>query len=176
MKKIIPDAYNSIYKGCPCEKKDAKFKNVSFSEILKFEKVIGNNNSAEANIAGTFNYSPAKDTELNAGLQIVTATFTPDDTDNFQSLPFGEPLRIDDVTVTLYPAGHILGSAQVLLEYGGQRAVITGDYKTHADSTAQRFELVQCDLFVTEATFGLPVFQHPDPQREMQQLLVIANM
>ena len=52
VKKIIPDAYNNIYKGCPCEKKDAKFKNVSFSEILKFEKVIGNSNSAEANIAG----------------------------------------------------------------------------------------------------------------------------
>ena len=90
---------------------------------------------------------------------------------HFQSLPFGEPLKIDDVTVTLHPAGHILGSAQVCLEYRGQRAVITGDYKTQADSTSQHFELVQCDLFVTEATFGLPVFQHPKPLDEIQQLL-----
>ena len=73
-------------------------------------------------------------------------------------------LAIDDETVALLPAGHILGSAQVLMEYDGRRAVVTGDYKTHPDSTAQTFELVPCDLFVTEATFGLPVFQHPDPR------------
>jgi putative mRNA 3-end processing factor len=59
----------------------------------------------------------------------------------------------------------------VCLDYNGQRAVVTGDYKTHPDSTAQAFELVPCDLFVTEATFGLPVFQHPDPQNEMTRLL-----
>ena len=96
---------------------------------------------------------------------------------HFQCLLFGEPLKIGDVSVTLYPAGHILGSAQVCLEYGGQRAVITGAYKTHADSTAQRFELVRCDIFVTEATFGLPVFQHPNPQCEIRRLLasIAAN-
>ena len=90
---------------------------------------------------------------------------------HFQPLGFGEPLRIDDVTVTLFPAGHILGSAQVCLDYCGTRAVVTGDYKTLPDSTAQPFELVQCDLFVTEATFGLPVFQHPNPQNEIRRLL-----
>ena len=90
---------------------------------------------------------------------------------SFQPLAFGTPLQIDSVTVTLCPAGHILGSAQVCLDYIGQRAVVTGDYKTHADSTAQAFELVPCDLFVTEATFGLPVFQHPDPHSEMVRLL-----
>ena len=89
----------------------------------------------------------------------------------FQPLAFGERLAIDDVTVSLHPAGHILGSAQVLMEYGGKRAVVTGDYKTHPDSTAQTFELVPCDLFVTEATFGLPVFQHPDPMLEINRLL-----
>ena len=89
----------------------------------------------------------------------------------FQELAFGEPLAIDDAVVTLYPAGHILGSAQVLIEYQGRRAVITGDYKTYPDSTAQPFELVPCDLFVTEATFGLPVFQHPDPAAEIARLL-----
>lgn len=89
----------------------------------------------------------------------------------FQSLEYGKPLEIDEVTVTFYPAGHILGSAQVLLEYKGERIVVTGDYKTRGDSTAQPFELVPCDLFVTEATFGLPVFQHPDAEDEIEKLI-----
>lgn len=91
--------------------------------------------------------------------------------DSFQALDFGEPVRIDGVTVTLHPAGHILGSAQVLLEHKGQRIVVTGDYKRLPDATAQPFELVRCDLLVTEATFGLPVFQHPDPRDETARLL-----
>lgn len=90
---------------------------------------------------------------------------------SFQAVAFGEPIRIDDVTITLYPAGHILGSAQVLLEHKGQRIVVTGDYKRSPDQTAQPFELVRCDLLVTEATFGLPVFQHPNPEVETTRLL-----
>lgn len=89
----------------------------------------------------------------------------------FQPLAYGEPLTIDDVTITLHPAGHILGSAQVLLEHHGQRVVVTGDYKTRPDTTAAPFELVPCDVFITEATFGLPVFQHPDPAVEVARLL-----
>lgn len=89
----------------------------------------------------------------------------------FEALDFGVPLRIDDVTITLYPAGHILGSAQVLVEHAGQRVVVTGDYKRLADRTAQPYELVECDLLVTEATFGLPVFQHPHPSVEIGRLL-----
>ena len=81
------------------------------------------------------------------------------------------PLKIDDVTITLFPAGHILGSAQVLVEQAGQRVVVTGDYKRLAERTAQPYELVKCDLLVTEATFGLPVFQHPPPQTEIARLL-----
>jgi putative mRNA 3-end processing factor len=69
------------------------------------------------------------------------------------------------------PAGHILGSAQVVIEYGGQRAVISGDYKRSADPTCHPFELVPCDLFVTEATFGLPVFRHEPAVREVARLL-----
>jgi putative mRNA 3-end processing factor len=89
----------------------------------------------------------------------------------FQPLDFGVPLQIDDVTVTFYPAGHVLGSAQVLIEKDGQRVVVTGDYKRLADRTAQPYELVECDLLVTEATFGLPVFQHPHPKTEIARLL-----
>jgi putative mRNA 3-end processing factor len=90
---------------------------------------------------------------------------------SFQALDYGTPLQIDEITITLHPAGHILGSAQVLIEHKGQRVVVTGDYKRLPDRTAQPFELVPCDLLVTEATFGLPVFQHPDPRDEIRKLL-----
>lgn len=91
--------------------------------------------------------------------------------DGFQALAYGEMLDIGDVTVWLAPAGHILGSAQVVMEYGGQRAVVSGDYKRQADPTCAAFELVPCDLFVTEATFGLPVFKHGDAAGEVAKLL-----
>jgi putative mRNA 3-end processing factor len=86
-------------------------------------------------------------------------------------LQLGEPLTIGDVRVTLHPAGHILGSAQVLIEYKGARAVVTGDYKRRRDPTAAPFELVRCDLLVTEATFALPVFRHEPDNREIGRLL-----
>lgn len=88
-----------------------------------------------------------------------------------QPLRYGERLRIGDVDVTLQPAGHILGSAQVVIDYRGQRAVVTGDYKRHGDPTCAPFELVPCDLLVTEATFGLPVFQHAVDRHEIERLL-----
>jgi putative mRNA 3-end processing factor len=90
---------------------------------------------------------------------------------SFQPQKYGEPLRIGPVAVTLRPAGHILGSAQVELEYRGQRAVISGDYKRRTDPTCQPFEIVRCDLFVTEATFGLPVFRHEPDTKEVSRLL-----
>ena len=104
-------------------------------------------------------------------IAIMKARYGEDAAGRWDELPFGEKRAIDGVTVSLHPAGHILGSAQVLLEYGGQRIVVTGDYKRLGDRTAQPFELVPCDLLVTEATFGLPVFQHPDPADEIARLL-----
>lgn len=104
-------------------------------------------------------------------IEIMKKRYGENCANHFQSLDFGTPLKIDNVTITLYPAGHILGSAQVLIEYKGIRVVFTGDYKTRADDTAKAFELVPCDLFVTEATFALPVFQHPDPKDEISKLL-----
>ena len=88
-----------------------------------------------------------------------------------QPLALGAPLTVGDVTVTLRPAGHILGSAQVVIDYRGQRAVVSGDYKRSADPTTPPFEVVACDLFVTEATFGLPVFRHEPAEREIARLL-----
>jgi putative mRNA 3-end processing factor len=104
-------------------------------------------------------------------IAIMKVRYGEDCAGSFEPLPFGETRQIDDVAVTLYPAGHILGSAQVLLEHRGQRIVVTGDYKRLPDRTAQPFELVKCDLLVTEATFGLPVFQHPPPRDEIARLL-----
>lgn len=104
-------------------------------------------------------------------IEIMRVRYGEDCAGRFQALEYGVPLDVDGVTVTLFPAGHILGSAQVLMEYGGQRIVVTGDYKRGPDPAAQAFELVRCDLLVTEATFGLPVFQHPDPMDETRRLL-----
>ncbi len=89
----------------------------------------------------------------------------------FQPLDLGAPLGIANVTVRLAPAGHILGSAQVVIDHRGQRAVVSGDYKRRPDPTAVSFEPVRCDLFVTEATFGLPVFRHEPDAREIGRLL-----
>jgi putative mRNA 3-end processing factor len=89
----------------------------------------------------------------------------------FQAIELGAPIVIDDVRVWLAPAGHILGSAQIVLEWGGRRAVVSGDYKRALDPTCRPFELVPCDVFVTEATFGLPVFRHEPAAGEALKLL-----
>lgn len=90
---------------------------------------------------------------------------------SLQALALGEPIAINGVSVRLAPAGHILGSAQVVLEWAGKRAVISGDYKRAADPTCTPFELVPCDVFVTEATFALPVFRHEKTAHEVEKLL-----
>lgn len=87
-------------------------------------------------------------------------------------LAYGERREIaDGVTLWLAPAGHILGSAQAVLEHRGSRIVISGDYKRHEDPTCAPFEVVPADVFVTEATFALPVFSHPPLEHEMEKLL-----
>lgn len=88
-----------------------------------------------------------------------------------QAAGWGEPVRIGDASVWLQPAGHVLGSAQIVIEYHGSRAVVSGDYKRAADATCDGFEPVPCDVFVTEATFGLPVFTHPPAAHEIARLL-----
>lgn len=86
-----------------------------------------------------------------------------------QTVTLGDP--DDPVHMTLYPAGHILGSAQVLFEYRGARLVVSGDYKRRPDPTCLPFEVVPCDVFITEATFGLPVFTHPPIEQEIDKLI-----
>jgi putative mRNA 3-end processing factor len=88
-----------------------------------------------------------------------------------QALPYGETLELGEVRLRLAPAGHVLGSAQAVVEWGGCRVVVSGDYKRRADPTCAPFEPVLCDVFVTEATFGLPVFRHPPDEDEIAKVL-----
>ena len=92
-----------------------------------------------------------------------------------QALAYGESVNLAGAKITLHPAGHILGSAQVAVEVDGLRVVASGDYKNAADPTIDPtctpFELVRCDLFITEATFALPVFRHGEPVAEIGKLL-----
>lgn len=78
-----------------------------------------------------------------------------------QTLPYGEVIEHHGVRVSLHPAGHVLGSAQVRMEHGGRVWVASGDYKTEADGTCPAFEPVRCDTFITESTFGLPIYRWP---------------
>jgi putative mRNA 3-end processing factor len=80
---------------------------------------------------------------------------------NLQTLAYGEALDRHGVRVSLHPAGHVLGSAQVRLEHDGRVWVASGDYKTEADGTCAPFEPVRCDAFITESTFGLPIYRWP---------------
>jgi putative mRNA 3-end processing factor len=84
---------------------------------------------------------------------------------------YGETVRLGEVDVSFVPAGHVLGSAQIVLEHAGEKIVVSGDYKRRPDPTCAPFEPVPCDIFVTEATFGLPVFRHPATAGEVDRLL-----
>lgn len=94
---------------------------------------------------------------------------------NGVAMAYGEVVRLGEVEISFVPAGHCLGSAQIVMDYRGanglERVVVSGDYKRHADPSCAPFQPVPCDIFVTEATFGLPVFRHPDTGSEIDRLL-----
>ena len=95
--------------------------------------------------------------------------------DNFagstQAIRYGEHLKLGKTDVSFHPAGHVLGSAQIAVDHGGLRIVASGDYKDAPDPTCAPFEIVSCDVFITEATFGLPIFRHGDADGEIRKLL-----
>ncbi|MGA3302355.1 MAG: ligase-associated DNA damage response exonuclease [Methylovirgula sp.] len=93
-----------------------------------------------------------------------------------QAIAYGESLRLGDANVSFHPAGHVLGSAQILIEHRGQRIVVSGDYKRQSDPTCAPFEPVVCHCFITEATFGLPVFRHPNAEVEIAKLLASLQL
>jgi putative mRNA 3-end processing factor len=88
-----------------------------------------------------------------------------------QAVRYGEETRLGDVSVKFHPAGHVLGSAQIAVTADGTCIVASGDYKDVRDPTCAPFELVPCDVFITEATFGLPVFRHGNAADEVKKLL-----
>ena len=107
-----------------------------------------------------------------ATLAIMAARYGEAFTASRQPLNFGESIEINGVRVTFVPAGHILGSAQVIVDWKGLRIVNTGDYKRREDPTCKTFEVVpDAHVFITEATFGLPVFRHPDDRAEIAKLI-----
>ena len=104
-------------------------------------------------------------------LAIMGLRYGEDFTGSRKVAEFGKSVNVNGVTVTFHPAGHVLGSAQIAVEKDGLRIVASGDYKRLPDPTAETFEPVPCDVFITEATFGLPVFRHPDPGGEIKRLI-----
>jgi putative mRNA 3-end processing factor len=104
-------------------------------------------------------------------IAIMQVRYGLDFAEQHQALAYHEKININGVELTFLPAGHILGSAQVLLEYKNARLIISGDYKRAADPTCEAFYVNECDVFITEATFGLPVFTHPPIETELQKLL-----
>jgi putative mRNA 3-end processing factor len=102
-------------------------------------------------------------------VEIMKVRYGADCTQSFTAANGGQ--MVNGVSVRLVPAGHILGSAQIVLEWQGTRVVVSGDYKRKPDPTCAPFELVTCDLFVTEATFGLPVFRHEPAEKETRRLV-----
>ncbi|WP_249221307.1 ligase-associated DNA damage response exonuclease [Cupriavidus sp. KK10] len=89
---------------------------------------------------------------------------------DLNTLPYGKRIRHHGVTLSLHPAGHVLGSAQLRVEYGGQVWVASGDYKLEADGTCDPFEPVPCDTFITESTFGLPIYRWPPQAALMAEI------
>lgn len=93
-----------------------------------------------------------------------------------QALAYDECLSLGGVTVSLHPAGHVLGSAQIKLKAQGKTIVVSGDYKRERDPTCAAFEPLRCNEFITEATFGLPVFRHAQTGNEIDKLLASLKL
>jgi putative mRNA 3-end processing factor len=104
-------------------------------------------------------------------LAIMAARYGADFAGSTEALAYGAMVRRGTAQVRLAPAGHVLGSAQVVVEASGLRIVVSGDYKRRPDPTCTPFEPIACDVFVSEATFALPVFRHPDDRGEIEKLL-----
>jgi putative mRNA 3-end processing factor len=108
-------------------------------------------------------------------LDIMGVRYGEDFAGQVQALAYGEVVNRGGVEVSLVPAGHVLGSAQVVVRWKGMTVVVSGDYKRRRDPTCAGFEPVPCDVFVSEATFALPVFRHPPDADEIAKLVKSAQ-
>ena len=104
-------------------------------------------------------------------LAIMAERYGEDFTARRQAAAYGEATAIGEVGVRLVPAGHVLGSAQAVIDWRGVRMVVSGDYKRRRDPTCAAFEPTPCHVFISEATFGLPVFTHPPDDEEIGRLV-----
>src|SRR5207247_7405306 len=103
------------------------------------------------------------------GASLLRARIGPDAT--IDKVRYGEARRLGAVDVSFHPAGHVLGSAQIRIAHKGRVTVVSGDYKLAPDPTCAPFEPVRCDTFITESTFGLPIYRWDDPKRTMDAIL-----
>ncbi len=90
---------------------------------------------------------------------------------SIEAVPYGESIRLGDATVSFHPSGHVLGSAQIRIEAGGEIAVVADAYKRAPDPTCAPFEVVRCDTFVTGAAFALPIYRWDQPETVMTEVL-----
>ena len=102
-------------------------------------------------------------------LAIMNARFDMTQTKQ-QTTAYHKNILLNQVLVSFLPAGHIIGSAQILLQYQNQRCIFSGDYKRQDDPTCLPFAVTHCDVFITESTFAMPVFTHPPIHEELQKL------
>ncbi|MEO6452683.1 MAG: ligase-associated DNA damage response exonuclease, partial [Ginsengibacter sp.] len=90
---------------------------------------------------------------------------------NYESVEWGETVTMNGVKISLHPAGHIIGSSQIRVEYNGEVWVVSGDYKTEDDGLSGAFEPIKCNTFITESTFGLPIYNWK-PQQEIYDSII----
>ena len=139
-------------KGIYCEKAD-----LYIDPWQPVEKAIVTHGHSDHARWGTKNYLCQKDSK-----EILKHRLGADI--SLQTLDYRQKININGVNITLFPAGHIVGSAQILAESNGERWVVSGDYKLEQDPLTPTFEPVPCDVFVTESTFGLPVYSWKNPE------------
>jgi len=140
-------------KGFYCEQGD-----FYIDPWLPVDKAVITHAHSDHAYPGSRKYLVAKEGEHLARLRL-----DPDAT--ISSEPYGKAILLDGVKLSFHPAGHILGSSQVRLEHKGEVWVLSGDYKLTSDPTCEPFEPLRCNVFVTEATFGLPIYRWPPPEQ-----------
>ena len=92
-----------------------------------------------------------------------------------ETIPYNQTIQLNGVTISFHPAGHIIGSAQIRLEYKGEVWVVSGDYKVKPDGYTIPFEPIKCEHFITESTFGLPIYNFPDATKVNEELNTWVN-
>ena len=103
-------------------------------------------------------------------ISLMQRRFRKSNLSEFVTLNYKETVVLNEVKLSFYPAGHMLGSAQVLMEYNGERYLYTGDFKLQKDDSCEAFEFVSCEYLITETTFADPVYNHPEPAEQMNKL------